>query len=402
MIRKILTLVIFIGHTFCAHAQDVFDLRVSSFETVLKSFSDAKYQPQSRCEEFVERRHELNSLSLYVGAVHCSRQNSLVDAATLLAMADVKFQFDQIRYPVAAYDKDALLSVAFIRSKAFSLYGNARIYEAGNESAKKIVDSLQNWNLDFLKRASPGWLYSEQIVSNQDLAAYWINLKNSKASSIETAEYFLQNPDLVKAKQNWMAAARSLESARTLRTSPDADANPHALAIVRAMEQHEKNASEVYFRVLEEMDDAKRPYVKNFEKSTNVRDLMAIDPTTLNPTDEIRGSLVFSLISPSVRDFRFNLDAIQSSGYSADALHFMSFCVADLIARSVPEFKGWQIGSSQRNLSDLKFRVKLLKSEDDVLRDDGYTFSDPVWLPNESWKQSCRFIRRGYFRIKNH
>lgn len=400
MIRKILALAILTGLTFCAQAQAVFHLSVSSFESVLTKFLDARYQPENRCEEFVERQQKLNSLSLYVGAAHCTRQNSLVEAATLLALADVRFKFDQVRYPVTAVDKDALLNIAYIRSNAFSLYGNERIYEQGNDSVKKITDSLSIWNFDSVKKESPGWQYSEKIVSDQVMMTYWTAIKNSKISAIESAQYFLKIPELAKAKKNWAAAAKSLESAKALRQPPDPDASPYAPAIVQAMKQHEKNASEIYFKMLEEIDDDKRPYLKSFGKSINIRDLMVIDPMTLNPTDELRGTISFSMISPSVREFRFNLDDLQSAGYNVDVLHLMSFCIADLIARRAPEFRGWQIGSNQQNFPDLKFRMKLLKSEDDVAREDGYKFSDPVWLPNENWKQSCRFIRRGYFQIK--
>ena len=401
MIRKIFVVAMFSGLAFCANAQEVFDLHVNSFETVLKRFRDAKYQPDNRCEEFVERRRKLNSLSLYIGAVHCSRQNYLANAANLLAMADVKFQFDQIRYPVAVQNKQALLGVAFIRAQAFSPYGNEILFQGESDIVRKISNSLMDWDINISEKESPGWLYSEKLFSNQDLKSLWIHFKNAKISAIESAGFFLKKPELTSAKQNWTAAVKSLDSARALRKDPDPDGSPHLSAIVQAMEQREKTASEVYFRLLNEIDNSKRPHIRVFEKSINIGELMVIDPITLNPIDEVRGSIYFSLVSPYVREFKFNLEHIQPAGHSVDALHFMSYCVAELIVRSEPEFKGWQIGTNQENFSDLKFRVKLLKSKNDVSREDYYKFSDPIWLPNENFKQSCRFIRPGYFEKKS-
>jgi hypothetical protein len=401
MTRNICFVSMLIGLSFGANAQDVFNLSVNSFESYLKKFLDAKYQPEIRCENFLDKRQKLNSLSLYIGAVHCTRQNQLMDAAKLLAMADVKFQFDQIRYPVTSQDKNALMGVGYIRSQAFSLYGNESIYVGQSDADKIISHSVTDWNIDFTKKESPGWQHSEAAISNQELKKYWINFKNIKISEIDSVKYFLSNPELTRAKNNWTAASKSLSSGRSLPKPPHPDANPYAAAIVQVMEQHEKTTSEVYRRMLNEMDDAKRPYIDAFEKSINIRDLMEIDPITLNPIDDVRGNISFSFVSPSVREFKFNLDNIQPVGHSVDVLHFMSFCIADLIVRSTSEFKGWQIGTNQQDFSRLKFRVKLLKSDSDVSREDDYKFSDPMWLPNENFKQTCRFIRRGYFRNKS-
>jgi hypothetical protein len=381
--------------SLCAHAQEIFSMRVDSFETILKKFQDANYQPENKCYEFINKKYQLNSFSLYVGSAHCFRERSWQDSAILLAMADIRLIFDQTRFPVDNHDKAALSNAVAIRSLAFSHYGNEYIYEGDNDTVANISRSIREWKMDKNGSASPGWQHLKGSLSMKELSDLWTYVINSKIANLDSAAYFLRDKELAVSRRNWLAIYRNIEDLerQQIKSSDDSE----RLRFIRQNLQKQKADQEnIYFQLIDKLDDKKRPYIKNFDGQINISDLMKINPATLNPINELRGKILLSRSESDVRHIKISLDNYQLSFASLDSMHFLSLCIANLVARTENGYAGWQIGTDQENLDKFEFAVKLLKPDEEPLKGHKLKFLDPVWLKHTNINESCNFMRHGY------
>ena len=380
--------------TVVTTAYSLEQIQVRDFVAALEPFGKQQ-EVTTRCDEYMRSLNDLNGLTLYVAAAHCSREAKLIESTVLLSAADVRFSVESNAFPPTAVDFGAWNQARLLRSLSMSVMGKDSVFR-DKKMIAQVMSKFKDWQPNLSALNAPGWVYATNAQSN--FTTQLQAMKDERLNQLMGHSIYLQDDELYQAKVNWKIALANTQRART---SLKGSSNQLATITIASMEKFEQELLSKYETQLARVGDRVRGEAPALIGSIRASDLFNLNPETLQVQDEMGATILIVPETDRMYSIQYEFDGRNANMLNPDVVHFLTFCLASSITYKERHYYAWSFTmpdeNAQRAFPDkVKILVLLLNKDDVPGAVSG--MEDLRWSEAISqFKQSsCKFIRPKY------
>lgn len=192
----------FLGAILCGICCSAFaeeQVQLVDFQEIIKPFGQG-LPVTTKCNQLVETANNLTGLTLMVGAIHCFREEKLVESALLISAADVRLAVEA-KYFVPTAEYVSLFNQAWwIRTQFMRQYGRDAVFRSENNFVR-LKTLFENWRPNLSVTTAPGWGY---VANSQiDINTEFDQQKATRQRELLVYRRMIQDDGFYNAKQEY-------------------------------------------------------------------------------------------------------------------------------------------------------------------------------------------------------